>query len=47
MSKPHLYKNTSWYEAPEQLICEVGKPEQVDVERRQLLVPSHQRVEVL
>ena len=47
MSKPHLYKNSGWDEAPEQLISEVGKPEQVDVERRQLLVPSHQRVEVI
>ena len=47
MSKPHLYKNSGWDEEPEQLISEVGKPEQVDVERWQLLVPSHQRVEVI
>lgn len=34
MSKPHLYKNPGGYKTPEQLICEVGEPEQVDVERR-------------
>lgn len=47
MSKPHLYKNTGGYKTPEQLICEVGEPEQVDVERWQLLIPGHQRVEII
>ena len=47
ISKPYLYKNAGRYKPPEQLVCEVRESEQVDIEGRQLLVPGHERVEIV